>query len=83
MALQPGESRQVTFLLGYHENDPQDKFDPSGSQFLNKKGVLPVMQNTLSGLQNVDPAMKEAARGMATSDTEPLAAASRCATTAT
>lgn len=32
------------------------------------KGVLPVMQNTLGGLQGVDPAMKEAARGMGMSE---------------
>lgn len=36
------------------------------------KGVLPVMQNTLSGLQNVDPAMKEAARGMGMSERQVL-----------
>lgn len=28
------------------------------------KGILPVMQNTISGLAGVDPSMKEAARGM-------------------
>lgn len=32
------------------------------------KGVLPIMQNTLGGLQGVDPAMKEAARGMGMSE---------------
>lgn len=43
LALQPGESRQVIFLLGYHENPVADKFDPPGSQVINKRGVLPVI----------------------------------------
>src|SRR5690606_9598565 len=51
LALQPGESRQVTFLLGYHENDPHDKFDPPGSQCLNKKSVLPVIEKHLDSKQ--------------------------------
>jgi osmoprotectant transport system permease protein len=36
------------------------------------KGVLPVLRNTLSGLQSVDPDMREAARGMGMSDRQIL-----------
>ena len=44
VSLEPGETRQIIFLLGYHENDPVDKFDPPGSQIINKRSVLPVIQ---------------------------------------
>ena len=30
--------------MGYHENDPADKFDPPGKQIINKRTVLPVIQ---------------------------------------
>lgn len=36
------------------------------------KGVLPIMQNTLSGLFGVDPGIKEAARGVGMSDRQIL-----------
>jgi cellobiose phosphorylase len=39
LSLAPGETRQVLFSLGYHENPPDEKFDPPGSQVLNKRGV--------------------------------------------
>jgi cellobiose phosphorylase len=39
LTLKPGETRQVTFLLGYHENPKEQKFDPPGSQTLNKWAV--------------------------------------------
>ena len=39
LALQPGETRQIIFLLGYHENPADDKFDPPGSQTINKRTV--------------------------------------------
>jgi len=41
--LAPGASRQVIFILGYHENPSDDKFDPPGSQTLNKRTVKPVI----------------------------------------
>ncbi|MGE5221065.1 MAG: GH36-type glycosyl hydrolase domain-containing protein [Omnitrophica WOR_2 bacterium] len=44
LSLQPGESRQVIFLLGYHENPVDDKFDPPGSQTINKRTVIPVIE---------------------------------------
>jgi len=39
LSLQPAESRQVVFVLGYHENSRERKFDPPNSQVLNKKGA--------------------------------------------
>ena len=53
MTLQPGETRRVIFLLGYHENLVQDKFDPPGSQTINKKTVLPIIHQYLNP-ENVD-----------------------------
>ena len=47
VSLEPGESRQVIFLLGYHENADEDKFDPPGSQVLNKRNVRPVIARYL------------------------------------
>lgn len=43
LALQPGESRLVTFLLGYHENPRDQKFDPPDSQIINKRALRPVI----------------------------------------
>ena len=45
--LQPGESHSVIFLLGYHENPLVSKFDPAGSQNLNKQGVRQVISRFL------------------------------------
>lgn len=39
--LEPQESKRLVFLLGYHENLAEDKFDPPGSQRINKCSVLP------------------------------------------
>lgn len=47
MELAPGESRTVIFLLGYHENPVDDKFDPPGSQIINKRTVKPVIDRYL------------------------------------
>jgi len=43
LVLQPGESHQVVFVLGYHENPKDAKFDPPDSQVVNKKTVKPVI----------------------------------------
>jgi len=43
VTLQPGETRRIVFALGYHENPQDEKFDPPGSQTLNKKTVKPVI----------------------------------------
>ena len=37
LSLKPGESRQIVFVLGYHENPRDQKFDPPDSQTINKK----------------------------------------------
>jgi cellobiose phosphorylase len=43
--LAPGETRQVIFLLGYHENSREQKFDPPGSGRVNKVTVRPVIEH--------------------------------------
>jgi cellobiose phosphorylase len=45
--LAPGETQQIIFLLGYHENPKDQKFDPPGSQILNKTFVKPVIARYL------------------------------------
>jgi cellobiose phosphorylase len=45
--LGPGETQQVVFLLGYHENPQDQKFDPPGSQTLNKRTVKAVIAKHL------------------------------------
>jgi cellobiose phosphorylase len=47
LLLQPGETRQVIYLLGYHENLPDEKFDPPASQRINKRGVLQIIRHYL------------------------------------
>jgi cellobiose phosphorylase len=64
LSLKPGETRRVIFLLGYHENPQNEKFEPpkrarrSGpptSQTINKRAVKPTIEKYL------DPAEVEAA----------------------
>ncbi|MCC6613450.1 MAG: glycosyl transferase [Anaerolineae bacterium] len=55
VALAPGETRQIIFVLGYHENPDDQKFDPPGSQTINKRTAIPVMRKYL------DPAAVDAA----------------------
>ncbi len=55
IALEPGETRQIVFLLGYHENPTEQKFDPPHSQTLNKASVRPIIAKYL------DPARTDAA----------------------
>lgn len=45
--LKPGAKRVVTILLGYHENPVDRKFDPAGSQTINKRTVKPVIAKYL------------------------------------
>ena len=47
LALAPGESEEVVFVLGYAENAKDDKFDPPGSQTINKRAVRPVIEHWL------------------------------------
>ncbi len=43
LRLQPGDEKQIIFLLGYHENPVDDKFDPPGSQTVNRRTLQPVL----------------------------------------
>ena len=45
--LAPGETRVINFVLGYHENPVADKFDPPGSQIINKRTVKPTIARYL------------------------------------
>jgi cellobiose phosphorylase len=56
--LQPGETRQILFVLGYHENPKDEKFDPPESQTVNKKTVKPVITRYLIRA-NVDAAFQK------------------------
>ncbi|MBN1562996.1 MAG: glycosyl transferase [Anaerolineae bacterium] len=47
LALQPGETRQIIFVLGYHENPRDQKFDPPGSSIINKQTVKPTIERYL------------------------------------
>jgi cellobiose phosphorylase len=58
LSLKPGETKEVIFLLGYHENPVDQKFDPPGSQTLNKKTVKPVIAKYLDG-KNAEAAFQK------------------------
>lgn len=51
LALAAGEARQVIFILGYHENPADHKFDPPGSQTIDKRTVWPIIQRFRDGAQ--------------------------------
>jgi cellobiose phosphorylase len=53
--LQAGESKKIVFLLGYHENPRDAKFDPAGSQIINKKTARPIIAKYLQP-KNVETA---------------------------
>ncbi|MGD0610965.1 MAG: glycosyl transferase [Anaerolineales bacterium] len=55
--LKPGEEKKIIFLLGYHENPKDAKFDPPESQTINKKTVLPVIAKYLK-LEDVEAAFQ-------------------------
>jgi cellobiose phosphorylase len=57
ITLEPGETRQVIFLLGYHENAQDHKFDPPDSPTINKKTVKPIIGKYLDK-DNVDAAFE-------------------------
>ncbi len=47
LALNPGEEKRVIFLLGYHENRPDEKFSPPNSQMIHKATVTPIIERYL------------------------------------
>jgi cellobiose phosphorylase len=47
LALAPGQTREVIFLLGYWENPEDRKFDPPGWPIINKALVRPVINRWL------------------------------------
>ncbi len=47
VALAPGATREVLFVLGYWENPRAEKFDPPESQTINKAYVRPVIERWL------------------------------------
>ncbi len=49
--LKPGETRPVIFILGYHENPKEGKFDPPTSQTINKRTVKPVIAKYLKPVE--------------------------------
>ena len=56
--LKAGESKQVIFILGYAENPKDDKFDPPGSQVINKKPAKKALEKYLQPA-NADKAFEE------------------------
>jgi cellobiose phosphorylase len=47
-SLAPGALHRVVFLLGYHRNPPDAKFDPSDSEKLHKATVQPIIEGYLA-----------------------------------
>jgi cellobiose phosphorylase len=47
LCLEPGETREVIFVLGYGENPRGEKFDPAGTLTINKALVRPVIERWL------------------------------------
>ena len=48
LSLAPGETREIVFVLGYAENPREQKFDPPGSQTIDKRRVRPVIDRYLA-----------------------------------
>jgi cellobiose phosphorylase len=57
LSLESGETREVVFVLGYAENPSEAKFDPPGSQTIDKRLVRPVIDRYRRG-DEVDAAFQ-------------------------
>ncbi|MGZ4319830.1 MAG: GH36-type glycosyl hydrolase domain-containing protein, partial [Gaiellaceae bacterium] len=51
LELAPGEEREVVFLLGYAANPAGEKFEPPGSQRIDKRRVRPTIERWLDGAE--------------------------------
>jgi len=58
VSLKAGESKQIIFILGYQENPKDDKFDPPGTQIINKKSAKQTLEKYLKQA-NADKAFNE------------------------
>ena len=58
LQLKPGEQKQIIFILGYQENPKEDKFDPTGSQTINKRAAKKTLEKYLQPV-NADKAFQE------------------------
>jgi len=47
ITLAPGEGTSVVFILGYHENQEETKFQALNDQIINKSGVNPILSSYL------------------------------------
>lgn len=56
--LDVGEQRQILFILGYQENPKDDKFEPTGSQTINKKSAKQALARYLQSA-NADRAFED------------------------
>jgi cellobiose phosphorylase len=56
--LPPGQTKEIIFVLGYHENAVDKKFSPPDSQTINKTTVKPVIAKYLDG-KNVTAAFQK------------------------
>ena len=56
--LKAGERKQIIFILGYQENPKNDKFDPPGSQVINKRAAQKTLEKYLRPA-NADQAFEE------------------------
>src|SRR5829696_3879001 len=45
--LKAGEQKEIIFILGYQENPKDDKFDPPGSQIINKRSAKKALEKYL------------------------------------
>ena len=57
LILEPGETKQINFILGYQENHINQKFDPIGTQKINKKSVKKILTKYLNPI-NINNAFK-------------------------